>query len=202
MRLIESRKVAAFQSVDGIGSQALAWPDGYKFEWLGEEQLTRSSMAQEKGRLANFVSRIDQGHQVAGFLDAEGNVASYLWVSHGPTVAPFEGGLRLDVEPDHIYIWDCRTDVKHQRRGLYVSGLKCLLGQAHAKGRSVQIVSRVQNISSVKAIRMSGFADVGTMRIFGLDRLRLTQFGFLIGVRLKGQTIRFPTLVDGADRAS
>jgi hypothetical protein len=81
-----------------------------------------SPVFKEKSRVTKFAHRAER-HECWGYW-VDGEVASYFWVTRGPSLVPLWRGVRLEVPRDVLYIWDCRTSESHQRRGLYTQSLR------------------------------------------------------------------------------
>lgn len=170
--MIRSRVVDVFVA-DGHGAGIPDSPvEGYRFRRLTAADFEGSPLGQEKGRAGIFAQRIEQGHQPWGFVASDNSVACYLWLSaprQGAAAPDFELGLRAAIQPDAAYIWDCRSDPRHERKGLYRHGLVSLVRQAMADGtKSVQIVTRRENIRSKHSIIAAGFQAAGEMRLYAL----------------------------------
>jgi hypothetical protein len=177
MKLFSSARIALFCSSGYRVSSDEKAPEGYRFARLAREVLFRAALVREKNRYPHFLSRLDAGHEVYGFLDRADEVVCYLWVSVGPTVAPFEVGLNVRLDASQIYIWDCRTASAHRRKGLYQSGLRRLMGWTRSQKTITYIVSRSNNESSIRAIKKAGFAENGVMEILELGPLRWIRLG-------------------------
>ena len=173
--MIRRRTVDVFTARPGEVAAPAGSPDGYRFRKLEAADFETSRLGQEKGRAQGFAKRIAQGHQPWGYLAPDGTVACYLWLSAPEfSEAPpdFELGLRARIPAGCAYVWDCRSDPRHERRGLYRHGLAALARcTADIGARSVLIVTRRENTRSRDSILAVGFRAAGTMRLFGLGNL-------------------------------
>ena len=146
----------------------------YRFSALTDEHFNRCSLAREKQRAVQFRARLREGFRAYGFVHAQDEPVSYLWVSHGEDgvhATPFECGTRLHTDAEQIYIWDCRTHPDHEGRGLYRHGLRELAAIATRDRRAAYIVSRTDNGRSCAAIAGAGYLPLGTMTIIAAGPL-------------------------------
>ena len=177
-----------------------AVPDGfapfgpYAFRELGAADFCSDSVFQEKGRAGRFKARLGEGHRCFGFV-ADGRTAAYLWLTcNGP--APLAFGLTLTLAERSAYVWDCRTDVAHARRGLYREGL--LRMRALAQADAVWISCERSNAPSRAGILGSGFDER-----FGLDLTRawrwrrIGRIGGEAAWRRPGATLALASLAEG-----
>ena len=165
-RWFRFRRVRTFRFRLGDPLPALADVDGpFDFRPLDRADFERDAIFQETERRAHFIRRLEDAHRCHGFVDTEGNVASYLWVTapaFGVSEAPFEEGLFGRVAPNETYIWDCRTGRPFRGAGFYREGLKRSLVLARGNGSEhAWIVCDRDNLASVKGISAAGFADAG-----------------------------------------
>jgi len=169
---------------------------GYKFEKLQSAHFRNSELGREKNRYVAFDERFRDGHEAWGYLDTDGQVAAYLWLSVAvdePVVVPFECGLQGRIPTGNAYIWDCRVHTSHRGRGLYRHGLSTLRGLCAARKVSkVLIVTRCENTPSVSAISSVGFARFAVLKLnkaFGIVAVRSSAGLRILGV---GGTIAIP----------
>lgn len=194
--MMRLRRIDVFQA-DSHAPRALPPLGGeYVFTELDAEQLAACRMGREKNRAQSFRARLAEGHRAVGFLDGNGDVACYLWVSGGdagPRVAPFESGLRVRLDPAQIYIWDCRTDPAHEGRGLYRHGLARIMEGLAGLAVTASIVSRRENTRSARAIEAAGFRRTGVIYALSMWGLVLVLSGASLRVVRAGHCIGMPS---------
>ena len=102
-------------------------PAGYTFTELTPRDFRNCALASERGRLARFERRLADGYRSAGFRDVEGRVVSYIWMARGDAGPPsvrIWRDVRVLLQGQDVFFWDCRTDPVHEGRGLYRTGLR------------------------------------------------------------------------------
>ncbi|MGE0254627.1 MAG: GNAT family N-acetyltransferase [Alphaproteobacteria bacterium] len=138
--------------------------DGFRFGALGLEHFVRSGLVAGRGRSERYAARLEAGHRCWGHVGADGEIASFLWVTpagSGITV-PIGFGLTLRPPPGAAYVWDCRTARAVRGRGLYRAGLRAVARLSRDGGAtSVWIDCDPDNVPSIRAIRRAGFAPSG-----------------------------------------
>jgi len=150
--LVRRRRYRFFSAPVGLSLDASF--GGYEFRELAAADFQSTGFFQQQGRARRFVARLDDGHRCFGFVDGS-NAVAYFWLTR-EGVAPLSFDLGLTLPPDGAYVWDCRTDQGHARRGLYREGL--LRMRALHRFGSVWISCERDNVASVKGIEGAGFA--------------------------------------------
>lgn len=139
-------------------------PQGYSFVEFSVADLAAPGLFQEKDRPRFFPMRLAEGYRCFGWRsDVDGSVAGYMWFAP-PTSppAPWMIGLKLQLDPRHAYVWDCRTSPVHEGMGLYSAGLLQLAMAAKSeKVDTVLIDSNPANARSLAAIERAGFRHEG-----------------------------------------
>ena len=193
--MIRRRTVDVFQAKPGETAAGSALAGDYRFRRLDAADFSASPLGQEKGRAKSFERRIGDGHQPWGYVAPDGTVACYLWLSapqFGGAPPDFELGLRARIPSGAAYIWDCRSDPRHERKGLYRHGLAAVAHQAADAGaRSVLIVTRCENARSRNSILATGFRPAGTMSLFGFGGFVLIVGGG-ISIACEGTAVALP----------
>ncbi len=196
--MIRSRCVDVFQAKPDETAIAAEIMGVYRFRTLEPADFEASPLGREKGRATNFAQRMRLGHQAWGYLAPDGTVACYLWLSSpqlGEYQPDFELGLRAKIPSDAAYIWDCRSDPRHERQGLYRHGLVALAREAATIGaRSVLIVTRRENHRSRNSILAVGFRQIGTMRLYGFGGLVLVAGRGRLTMAYAGSAVELPGL--------
>lgn len=163
------RKVVVFSCAldPSAGDQA---PDGYTFTDLTARDFLNCPLAAERGRLPRFEERLSNGYRCAGFRDAEGFVVSYIWIASGdvgPSSVAIWRDVRVSLQRRDIFLWDCRTDPAHVKRGLYRSGLRIAGTRLAATGsRRAFIETDVKNAASRRGIVGAGFLPAEELTLF------------------------------------
>lgn len=153
--------------------------NGYRFRQLNAADIEAGSLFKTKDRAAKFLQRLAQRHRCYGAIAEDGDVASYAWVSDmndNAAAPPFTGIMRFDIPADAIYIWDCRTAVDHQKRGLY---RECLLYCCDVEGKSTAdrafISADAANPPSHVGIGAAGFHPAALFHILRIAFVSLVR---------------------------
>jgi ribosomal protein S18 acetylase RimI-like enzyme len=92
-----------------------------------------------------------------------GKLAAYGWVSFVDESIG-ELGLRISLQPDEAYIWDCATLPVYRRQGLYSALLEHIVQALRAQGlRTAWIGADYNNSSSNAGIARAGFTPLATI---------------------------------------
>jgi hypothetical protein len=139
---------------------------GYSFARLNEVHFEESEFC--KPRLDLFRSRLAEGFEAHGLVTPEGQLAYYMWLSFGNDKgwAPWAFTARISLSASSGYIFDCKTDPEHRRRGLYTSALKharWLCYRAHCN--EVLIDVEPLNNPAVRAIKSASFAKRARLEV-------------------------------------
>ncbi len=192
--IFQRRRYLFFAASAWSAASATARYESYEFRELGAADFRRGGVFCEKGRARRFEDRIVEGHRCYGFV-AAGSTAAYFWCTTGAT-APLAFDLALAVQPEAAYVWDCRTEQGHARRGLYREGLLRMRELAPAGG--VWISCERGNVASRKGISRAGFAER-----FELDLVRAWRWRRIERIegskawRRPGATLSLGGLADG-----
>ena len=167
--LFGRRKVVVFsRALDPSDTKDDA-PAGYTFSELTPRDFRNCALASERGRLARFERRLADGYRTAGFRDAEGRVVSYIWMARGDAGPPsvrIWRDVRVLLEGQDVFFWDCRTDPAHEGRGLYRTGLRMAGTRlAHAGSRRAFIETDPANAVSRRGIGGAGFLPAGELTL-------------------------------------
>jgi ribosomal protein S18 acetylase RimI-like enzyme len=144
-------------------------PQGLEFRALAAEDFRRGAIFKEKNRAPQFERMLNAGHRCYGFVTAQGEAASYLWLSsprYATPAALFELRLSCRIAPGTVYIWDCRVHPDFRRRGLYRDGLKRVMALGQLDGLTAAVIaSEAGNDASNAAIMAAGFVADYSMTI-------------------------------------
>jgi hypothetical protein len=183
-RMVFARRDAVFYGRALDPSETAAAPAGYVFQELAGVDLEQCELARQRGRLARFRDRLEQGYRCAGFRGPEGQVVSYIWIARSsgePASVRIWRDARVSVPQNDVFFWDCRTAPAHTGRGLYRSALRisgaCL---AREGARHAWIETEPDNLSSRRGIAAAGFtpvAELSMVDIVGMRWLRASANG-------------------------
>lgn len=138
---------------------------GYTFRTLNQDHFQRDKIFQENNRLKRYTDWLSEGFICFGFVDNKTNeIASYLWIAYSnksEMSVSCSKSLKMKLTFGNAYIFDCRTAVEHQRKGLYCCGLLnsiqfCKSNNIH----NIYIQCKSDNIASMNGIRSAGFHDI------------------------------------------
>src|SRR4051812_11450476 len=74
---IRRNSVLYFRTLDPVEAPLI--PSGYFFSELSFSELESCALAQQRGRIARFSRRYEEGYRCAGFKDPRGEVVAYIW---------------------------------------------------------------------------------------------------------------------------
>lgn len=153
----------------------------YTFGKISCDQISRDPLFAARGKVERFTERLKAGHHCFGFLDSNGAVVYYMWVTQArerPVAAPFYLGVLMVVPSGSSYIWDCFTAPEHRRRGLYSNGLlEATMHSTEAGAWHVLICCAKENTASISVILSAGFSQLFEYSVTGFAGVRLIQKG-------------------------
>ncbi len=165
---------------------------GVRFSSLDRSHLD-ASLLQKKGRAQRFAERLEVGHEWYGFLDDDGSLASYIWLSRHDRIGqpvPFAGPFSLSLQAGDAYVWDCRTDTRYRGRGLYPDALGHVRRTIARDCTHIWINCETSNDASRRAIAKAGFRATRKCTAIGLggrmvllSGLRLVRSRRTVGLR-------------------
>lgn len=157
-------------------SEVVDGPAGYAFAELSRADLDGCALAAQRGRMARFEWRIEQGYRCAGFRDSQGQVVSYIWIAQGregPSSVAIWRDVRISLVADDVFFWDCRTAPEHEGRGLYRSALRLAADRLATSGsRRAWIETEPGNLASRRGITGAGFAPAADLTIVEFAGMR------------------------------
>lgn len=149
---------------------------GLTFQPVEAALFEKEQIFAVRSRWKTFRDRVGQRHLCYGFLNPDGAVVSYIWISGDATKAvsvPFEfPGFRILIRPGSAYIWDCFTAPPYRQQGLYRQGL--LNGIAICSNKEVEkayIYCAAANIPSRNGILSAGFKEKFRFRVFRIGSM-------------------------------
>jgi len=99
--------------------------------------------------------RLQQGH-VMYYLEDQGELCSYCWVSQAGSRNDVFFGRLFNVPEAAIYIWDCATFPAYRNRGYYKTVLKGIQSSAPGITSAYVAVDQLQHVSR-RALEWAGF---------------------------------------------
>ena len=153
-------------------SEAPSVPPGYFFSELSLPELESCALAQQRGRIARFIRRFDDGYRCAGFKDSQGEVVAYVWIACGDGKAssvPIWRDIRVMLADRDVLFWDCHTAEQHAGRGLYRLALRLAGARLAAHGKQCAwIESKSDNLASHRGIIGAGFVPATNLSIIDI----------------------------------
>jgi ribosomal protein S18 acetylase RimI-like enzyme len=110
---------------------------------------------------AVFTARIKAGHQL--FLSrSTDRITGYYWFSKGTSSVPWENDLKLKLQSQHGYIWDCHVAKAFRNQGIYGRALTEIAARVKTgEVQTIYIYCNADNLPSRAAIEKNGFTLAG-----------------------------------------
>lgn len=176
-RAVVGRKQFKFYQVTDASDVSLPQSHEYEFARLSEQDLSKTPMCLEGGRMERYRNRLAAGILCYGHKHrTTSEVCSYFWVTDGDRIgeAPFPYGFAIKVPANVVYIDDCRVDPRHRGKKLYTIGLQNIVN-LHI-GRTIVIAAETQNTVSQRGILSAGFHYLGTIDFIKLPGFSWTRY--------------------------
>lgn len=163
----------------------------FLFRELTIEDIEQSDIFFVKSRVSRYKNNLSNGHRCFGFVNAQGKVISYLWLSVFDKIPPLTKSVSLVINPGLAYIWDCRTSENYMRQGLYKSGLINLMRIIKKMNiDEVRICNLDDNLIATKTMLSLNFKFLYSVSVITFINLKLIFSSLLIHFSLK-KNIRF-----------